>query len=110
MYPEKRFGRYENYLSFCWTSLFKRNFDNDHRQALWMLIDIDKARYKETLWWNYNVHKSRVSQIKSTGGGGGTILAEWPITADFGSKKLEDMGGQGVVEGSRGGSPQSTLY
>ena len=39
-----------------------------------------------------------------------TILAEWPITADFGSKKLEDMGGQGVVEGSRGGSPQSTLY
>ena len=68
-----------------------------------MLIDIDKARYKETLWWNYDVHKSRVSQIKS-------ILAEWPITADFGSKKLEDMGGQGVVEGSRGGSPQSTLY
>lgn len=71
-----------------------------------MLIDIDKARYNETLWWNYDVHKSMVSQIKSTGGGRGTILAECPITADFGSKKLGNMGGQGVVKGS----PQSTLY
>ena len=60
------------------------------------------------MWWNYDVHKSRVSQIKSTGGGGGgggAILAECPITADFVSKKLGDMGGQGVVKGSRGGSP-----
>ena len=99
MYPEKRFGRYENYLSFCWTSLFKRNFDNDHRQALWMLIDIDKARYKETLWWNYNVHKSRVSQIKSTGGGGGDNFGRMANNCRFWVKKV---GGHGGTRGSGG--------
>ena len=99
MYPEKRFGRYENYLSFCWTSLFKRNFDNDHRQALWMLIDTDKARYNETMWWNY-VHKSRVSQIKSTGGGGGGgNFGRMPKNCRFCVKKV---GGHGRTRGSEG--------